>query len=46
MVRTIIGKTKKEGQKKGQKTNDSQELKKREKISPSHGMKLFHPRPF
>jgi hypothetical protein len=43
MVKAIVGETKREG-KKGQKTHNLQEPKKR-KVNPSCCRKLFHPWP-
>jgi hypothetical protein len=43
MVETIIGGDKKGRPKKGQKMNNSQEPKKKKKVNPFRGRKLFHP---
>jgi len=41
MAKTIIGETKREGQRKAKRRTTHKNQKK--KISPSHGRKLFHP---
>jgi hypothetical protein len=44
MFKTIIGETKREGQKKAKRLI-AQRAKKKEKVSFSHGKNLFHPQP-
>jgi hypothetical protein len=43
MAGTIIGETKKEGQRKAKRHIARRNQKKGERASPSHGRKLFHP---
>jgi len=45
MARTITREKKKGGPEKGQKINNLQKPKKKKKVNPSHGSKLFHPQP-
>jgi hypothetical protein len=45
MAKTIIGETKREGQRKAKRRTTHRNQKERKKISSSHGRKLFHPWP-
>jgi hypothetical protein len=46
MARTIIREIKKEGQRKAKRRTHVARTKKKEKVNPFRGRKLFHPWPF
>ncbi len=46
MVGTIIGETKREGQRKAKRGIARRNQKKKERASPPRGRKLSHPQPF